>query len=57
LARTLSGLVAGAAGWRVVYWAACALVAVTALVLARRLPRDAPDPAWATAPCWQGPSP
>jgi len=42
LARTLSGLVAGAAGWRVVYWAACALVAVTALVLARRLPRDAP---------------
>jgi predicted MFS family arabinose efflux permease len=40
LARTMSGIIAGAAGWRVVYWVACALVALTAAVLARRLPSD-----------------
>lgn len=45
LARTLSGLVAGAAGWRAVYWAAAALVLVTALALARLLPPEGHRPA------------
>jgi predicted MFS family arabinose efflux permease len=40
LARTLAGLVAGATGWRVVYWAAAALVAVTAAALWRALPDE-----------------
>jgi len=42
LARTMSGLVAGAAGWRAVYWVACVVVALTAVVLAIRLPADPP---------------
>lgn len=44
LARTLSGLVAGAAGWRAVYWAAAGLVALTALALARLLPPECERP-------------
>ncbi len=44
LARTLSGLIAGAAGWRTVYWAAFGLVALTALVLARLLPAERARP-------------
>lgn len=42
LARSAAGLVAGAAGWRVVYWAAAALTLVVAAVLSRQLPREAP---------------
>lgn len=38
LARTLSGVVAEVAGWRAVFWMGAALVAVLAVVLARRLP-------------------
>lgn len=45
LARTLSGLVAGAWGWRTVYWAAFALVAVLALALLRVLPPERDRPA------------
>jgi predicted MFS family arabinose efflux permease len=40
LARTLAGLVANAAGWRTVYWAAAAMIVVLAVVLAGRLPRE-----------------
>jgi predicted MFS family arabinose efflux permease len=40
LARTLSGLVAGIAGWRTVYWVAAALVLLLAIVLAWRLPDE-----------------
>ncbi len=42
LARTFSGLVAQAAGWRAVYLVAGAVVAVLAVVLARRLPGERP---------------
>lgn len=44
LARTLSGLVAGAAGWRVVYGAGAGLVLVLAAALARVLPSEATRP-------------
>ena len=40
LSRTASGLVAQAAGWRTVYWAAAALLAVMAVVLHRALPNE-----------------
>jgi predicted MFS family arabinose efflux permease len=40
LARTVSGALADAAGWRTVYWLGTVLVAVLAVVLALRLPRD-----------------
>ncbi len=42
LARTLSGLVAAAAGWRAMFWLGAGLAALMAGVLARRLPRLAP---------------
>jgi predicted MFS family arabinose efflux permease len=44
LARTFSGLVAQAAGWRAVYLVAGGVIAVLALVLARRLPGEPPRP-------------
>ena len=44
LSRTLSGLVAGAFGWRTVYWMAAALTSVTAIVLARLLPGEEQRP-------------
>ena len=40
LSRTVSGLVAQAAGWRTVYWAAAALLALMAYVLHRVLPSE-----------------
>jgi predicted MFS family arabinose efflux permease len=40
LSRTVSGLVAQAAGWRTVYWGASALLAVMAYVLHRVLPDE-----------------
>ena len=45
LARTLSGLIAGAAGWRVVYGSAAGLVVLLAVVLLRALPPERPRPA------------
>ncbi|HLH47136.1 MAG TPA: MFS transporter [Acidimicrobiales bacterium] len=44
LARTVSGLVAGASSWRVVYVAAAVLCLALAVVLARALPADPPRP-------------
>ena len=44
LARTVSGLVAQAAGWRAIYWLSAALMVVFALVLWRALPTEAPRP-------------
>jgi predicted MFS family arabinose efflux permease len=44
LARTVSGLVAGATDWRVVYVAAALLLVVTAALLARVLPPERPRP-------------
>ncbi len=44
LARTLSGLVAGAAGWRAVYAAASGMVLLLAAVLARVLPVERARP-------------
>jgi predicted MFS family arabinose efflux permease len=41
LSRTASGLVAQLAGWRTVYWAAAALLAVMAVVLHLVLPKEA----------------
>jgi predicted MFS family arabinose efflux permease len=40
LSRTASGLVAQVAGWRTVYWAAAALLAVAAIVLYKVLPNE-----------------
>ena len=40
LSRTVSGLVAQAAGWRTLYWGAAALLAVMAYVLHRVLPQE-----------------
>lgn len=40
LSRTVSGLVAQAAGWRTVYWGAAALLAFMAYVLHRVLPEE-----------------
>jgi predicted MFS family arabinose efflux permease len=42
LSRTASGLVAQVAGWRTVYWAAAAMLAVMALILFKALPDEAP---------------
>jgi predicted MFS family arabinose efflux permease len=44
LARTVSGIVAQAASWRVVYVMAAGLTALLAVVLARWLPRELPRP-------------
>ncbi len=41
LARTLSGLVAAAAGWRAMFWLGAALAALMAAILARCVPRVA----------------
>lgn len=40
LARTISGIVAGAAGWRAVYWMGAALTATLIVVLRFALPAD-----------------
>lgn len=45
LARTVSGAVAEAAGWRAIYWLSAALMVLFAGLLLRRLPREAPRPA------------
>jgi predicted MFS family arabinose efflux permease len=42
LARTVSGLVAQAAGWRTIYWLSAALMVGFALVLWRALPAEGP---------------
>lgn len=44
LARTLSGIVAQAAGWRAIYWLSAGLMVVCALVLRVVLPEDHPRP-------------
>jgi predicted MFS family arabinose efflux permease len=44
LARTVSGLVAQAAGWRAIYWLSAALMVGFALVLWRALPAEGPRP-------------
>ena len=44
LARTVSGLVAQAAGWRAIYWLSAALMVVFAVVLWRALPAEGPRP-------------
>jgi predicted MFS family arabinose efflux permease len=44
LARTVSGLVAQAAGWRAIYWFSAGLMVVFAVVLWRALPPEAPRP-------------
>jgi predicted MFS family arabinose efflux permease len=44
LARTVSGLVAQAAGWRAIYWLSAALMVCFALVLWRTLPAEAARP-------------
>jgi predicted MFS family arabinose efflux permease len=44
LARTVSGLVAEAAGWRSVYWLSAGLMVVFATVLWRALPTEGPRP-------------
>jgi predicted MFS family arabinose efflux permease len=44
LARTVSGLVAQAAGWRAIYWLSAALMLGFALVLWRALPSEPPRP-------------
>jgi predicted MFS family arabinose efflux permease len=44
LARTVSGLVAQAAGWRAIYWFSAALMVVFAFVLWRALPDEGPRP-------------
>ncbi len=44
LARTVSGLVAQAAGWRAIYWLSAALMVVFALVLWRALPAEGRRP-------------
>ena len=42
LARTASGLIGAAFGWRAVYWMAAALMASLGAVLSRQLPRSEP---------------
>ena len=49
LARTMSGLVAQAAGWRAIYWLSAALMVFFAAVLWRALPAEAPVRTVATA--------
>jgi predicted MFS family arabinose efflux permease len=44
LARTVSGLVAQAAGWHAIYWFSAALMVVFAFVLWRALPAEGPRP-------------
>jgi predicted MFS family arabinose efflux permease len=44
LARTVSGLVAQAAGWRAIYWISAALMVLFAVVLWRALPAEAARP-------------
>jgi predicted MFS family arabinose efflux permease len=44
LARTVSGLVSQAAGWRAIYWLSAALMVCFALVLSRLLPTEGPRP-------------
>jgi len=44
LARTVSGVVAQAAGWRAVYWLSAGLMVCFALVLWRSLPAEGPRP-------------
>jgi predicted MFS family arabinose efflux permease len=44
LARTVSGLVAQAAGWRAIYWFSAALMVVFAFVLWRALPAEGSRP-------------
>jgi len=44
LARTVSGLVAQAAGWRAIYWFSAAFMVVFAFVLWRALPAEGPRP-------------
>ena len=44
LARTVSGLVAQAAGWRAIYWISAGLMVCFALVLWRALPTENPRP-------------
>lgn len=44
LARTVSGIVTQAAGWRAIYWLSAALMAVFAVVLHRALPAERPRP-------------
>ena len=44
LARTVSGLVSEAAGWRAIYWLSAALMVCFALVLWRALPAEGPRP-------------
>lgn len=40
LSRTVSGLVAQAAGWRTVYWSAAGLLVLVAVLLSRALPEE-----------------
>src|SRR6202034_3834621 len=42
LARTFSGLLAAALGWRVVFWVAAGIMVALALTLRTRLPRVPP---------------
>ena len=44
LARTVSGLVAQAAGWRAIYWFSAGLMVCFAVVLWRALPAEGPRP-------------
>jgi predicted MFS family arabinose efflux permease len=44
LARTVSGLVAQAAGWRAIYWLSAGLMVCFALILWRALPTERPRP-------------
>ena len=44
LARTVSGLVSQAAGWRAIYWLSAALMVCFAFVLWRSLPAEGPRP-------------
>jgi predicted MFS family arabinose efflux permease len=44
LARTFSGLIAGATSWRIVFWAAAAIALVLAVVLVRVLPEEIRPP-------------
>jgi predicted MFS family arabinose efflux permease len=44
LARTVSGLVSEAAGWRAIYWLSAALMVCFALVLSRALPTEGQRP-------------
>lgn len=45
LARTVSGLMSDAFGWRSMYWLAAGMMLLQAIVMLRVLPRDTPRPA------------